>query len=113
MKQQYRLRRNRDFQRVRRIGKSRASPLLVLAFLQNEIGHSRFGFVVNKRLGNAVQRNKIKRRMREAVRLRIETIKPGFDLVVIARKPARNACYSEISETLDYLLDAANLSLPN
>jgi ribonuclease P protein component len=109
MKRQYRLRRNSDFQRVRRLGKFHASPLMVLAFLQNELDHSRFGFVVSKRLGKAVRRNKIKRRMREATRLRLSKIKPGFDLIFIARKPVVKGCYAEIEHTLEYLLRKANL----
>ena len=109
MKRKYRLRRNSDFQHVRQVGKSYASPILVLAFLQNELDHSRFGFVVNKRLGKAVHRNKIKRRMREAVRLQVEQIKPGFDLVFIARKPANQATYAEIATAITHLLKTANL----
>jgi ribonuclease P protein component len=109
MKRQHRLRRNSDFQRVRQIGKSYASPLLVLAFLRNELDYSRFGFVVSKHLGKAVRRNKIKRRMREAARLRLERIKPGFDLVLIARKPAGQASYHELAQAFDYLLESANL----
>lgn len=109
MKRPYRLRRNSDFQRVRRMGKFYASPFLVLAFLQNELNHSRFGFVVSKRLGKAVQRNKIKRRMREAIRLCIPQIKPGFDLVFIARRPIDRASYAEIEGTLKHLLRKADL----
>ncbi len=111
MKRHYRLRRNSDFQRVRRIGKFYASPVMVLAFLRNELDHSRFGFVVSKRLGKAVQRNKIKRRMREATRLRISKIKPGFDLVFVAREPIRQTNYAEIEQTLEYLLRKADLLL--
>jgi ribonuclease P protein component len=109
MKREYRLRRNSDFQRVRRIGKSYASPLMVLAFLRNGLDHSRFGFVVNRRLGKAVRRNKIKRRMREATRLRISKIKPGFDLVFIARQPIAQASYKKIEHGMDYLLSKADL----
>ncbi len=109
MKQKYRLRRNSDFQRVRHIGKSYASPIMVLAFLRNELEHSRFGFVVNKRLGKAVRRNKIKRRMREATRLEILQIKPGFDIVLIARKRIDQATYAEISQSLKRLLQKADL----
>ncbi len=109
MKRQYRLRRNSDFQRVRRLGKFYASPVMVLAFLRNELEYSRFGFVVSKRIGKAVRRNKIKRRMREATRLRIPNIKPGFDLVFIARKPILQACYTDIENTLESLLRKADL----
>ena len=82
---------------------------MVLAFLRNELDHSRFGFVVSKRLGNAVKRNKIKRRMREATRLQLPRIEPGFDLVFIARQPIREANYQEIEQTLLYLLKKSNL----
>jgi ribonuclease P protein component len=111
MKRKYRLRRQSDFQRVRCHGKSYASPIMVLAFLRNESSYSRYGFVVNKRLGKAVQRNRIKRRMREAVRLRMIRVKPGYDLVLIARKHINQATYSEISGSLDRLLQTANLLL--
>jgi ribonuclease P protein component len=111
MRRQYRLRRNSDFQQVRQNGKFYASPLMVLAFLRNELNHSRFGFVVNKRLGKAVQRNKIKRRMREATRLRIPQIQPGFDLVFIARQPICQASYAEIEQSLERLLKKSGLLL--
>jgi ribonuclease P protein component len=111
MKRLYRLRRNRDFQQVRRSGKYYASPLVVLAFLQNELNHSRFGFVVSKRSGNAVRRNKIKRRMREVIRQFIPRIKPGFDLVFVARQPIRQANYNQIQQSLAYLLKKADLLL--
>ena len=111
MKRKYRLRRNSDFKRVRQVGKSNASPIMVLAFLRNELEHSRFGFVVNKRLGNAVKRNKIKRRMREATRLRVSHIKPGFDIVLIARKHIDRATYQEITRSLEELLEASELLL--
>ena len=111
MRRRYRLRRNSDFQRVRQYGQSYASPLMVLAFLQNELDHSRFGFVVSKRLGKAVRRNKIKRRMREATRVRLPCIKSGFDIVFIARQPARRATYQEIEQTVEFLLQKADLLL--
>ena len=109
MRRRYRLRYNSDFQRVRQHGRFYASPLMVLAFLRNELDHSRFGFVVSKRLGKAVQRNKIKRRIREAVRLRLPWIKSGFDVVFIARQPMRQASYQQIEQTLDTLLKKTGL----
>lgn len=109
MKRKYRLRRNSDFRRVRHVGESNASPILVLAFLRNNLPHSRFGFVVNKQLGKAVQRNKIKRRLREAARLRLSYIQTGYDLVFIARKRAGNAKYAELTQSMEMLLKKAGL----
>ena len=111
MRREYRLRRNSDFQQVRQNGKFYASPIMVLAFLRNELDYSRFGFVVSNRLGKAVQRNKIKRRMREAARLRFPRIKPGFDLVFVARQPIRRASYAQIEQSLEYLLKKSGLLL--
>jgi ribonuclease P protein component len=84
---------------------------MVLAFLRNELDYNRFGFVVSKRLGKAVQRNRLKRRMREATRLRMNQIKPGYDLVVIARTRINQTSYQEISDSLDALLRTAKLRL--
>jgi ribonuclease P protein component len=112
MKRKYRLRRNSDFERVRYAGQSIASPLWVLAFLRNNLDHSRFGFVVSKRLGKAVQRNKIKRRAREAIRLRLAQIKPGFDVVFIARRFAGEAAYVDLAEGVEKLLKKAELWRP-
>ncbi len=109
MKRQYRLRRNSDFQRVRRSGKFYASPFMALAFLRNELDYTRFGFVVSKRLGTAVQRNKIKRRMREATRLRASQVKQGFDLIFIAKPPINQASYAEIEQSLEDLLQQSDL----
>ena len=86
---------------------------MVLAFLRNNLDHSRFGFVVSKRLGGAVQRNKIKRRMREATRLRIPCISAGYDYVFIARRPISAATYQEIETTIEYLLKENDLFLTN
>jgi ribonuclease P protein component len=112
MKRRYRLRHSSDFQRVRHDGKSHASSLVALAFLQNELDYSRFGFVVSKRLGAAVHRNKIKRRLREMIRLHFAGIKAGFDIVVIARQPARLASYAELEQALLQLLAKAGLLVP-
>lgn len=109
MKRKYRLRRNSDFQRVRHVGQSYASPLLVLAFLRNNLTQSRFGFVVSKKLGKAVRRNKIKRRIREATRLRLENISSGYDLVFIARQRAAQASYWELAAAVEQLVKRANL----
>jgi len=111
MKRQYRLQDSTDFQRVRRNGKFYASPIMVLAFLRNGLAYSRFGFVVSKRLGKAVQRNKIKRRIREAARLRLSQVKPGFDLVFIARQPMSQASYPEVEQFLERSLKESDLLL--
>ena len=111
MQRKHRLRANADFQRLRRDGKSLLHPLVVMAFLPSDLGHSRFGFAVGRRIGNAVKRNQIKRRMREAVRLRLRegVIAAGWDVVLIARRPIRDASFRQVDQAIGLLLRRAGL----
>ncbi|MFQ5576431.1 MAG: ribonuclease P protein component [Anaerolineae bacterium] len=109
MKRQYRLRKNADFQQVRRMGQSKSTRLMVLVALPNHLSHSRFGFAVSKRIGNAVRRNKVKRQMREAARLFFEQFQPGWDLLFIARAPIRRASYADIEQSVRHLAQMLNL----
>ena len=111
MQKDFRLRANADFQRVRRIGKSVANRCLVLVWAPNSLTHSRFGFAVGKKLGGAVQRNKIKRRLREQLRLHLKEnrLSPGMDVVIIARHATREADYNTLHQALNHLLSRANL----
>ena len=88
-----------------------AHPLLVLSYMPNNLEYSRFGFVVGGRLGKAVVRNRIKRRMREATRARLQEreIDRGWDIVLIARHPIVAASFQQVDEAIGLLLRRANL----
>ena len=111
MHKQYRLRANADFQRLRREGQTLAHPLMVLSYLPNGTTQSRFGFAVGVKIGKAARRNRIKRRMREAVRLRLQKqeIAPGWDMVFIARPPVAAASFQQVDEAIGLLLRRAGL----
>ena len=110
MKRAYRLRRPDQFQRVRREGRSWGSPLLTLNAAPNRRRMSRCGFVVGKRVGKAVDRNRIRRRVREVVRLAYDRIAPGWDLVFIARSPALMTVeFAQIQATVEQLLRRASI----
>ena len=103
-----------DFQSVRRDGRSWADHLLVLAARRRGLGEdglvpvSRFGFSVSRRrLGNAVVRNRVKRRLRAAVRG--AGIEDGWDVVLIARRGVIDIRYSEIERSLAGLLARAGI----
>jgi ribonuclease P protein component len=113
VKRRYRVRDNERFQEIRRHGKSYSNRLAVLCILENSLPYSRFGFSVSRRIGNAVVRNRVKRRMREAVRLRMHRIRSGWDCVLIARGPIRSAAYGEIERACTRLFRRASLALPN
>lgn len=109
MKRRYRVHTDKRFQEIRRQGRSYANHLLVLCALPNDLPYSRFGFTVNSRIGNAVQRNRIKRRLREIMRLQQDTLQLGWDIVLIARQPIRNADYHEMETACARLLRRAQL----
>ena len=112
MERKYRLRLNADFQRVRQQGNSWANKLVVLCALPNDLKHSRFGFVASRRIGTAVVRNRVRRRMREAVRLRLTSVAEGWDVVFIARSAVVPATYAEVSGAVEDVLRRASLSKP-
>lgn len=109
VKRRFRVRDNSRFREIRRLGEAYSDRLLVVCTLHNQLPYSRFGFSVSKRIGNAVVRNRVKRRLREAVRIRMDTIRPGWDLVFIARQPIRDADFHQIDAACVRLLARAGL----
>lgn len=105
-----RLRKASDFQAVRNSSKSLANPLLALRYRPNGLDLTRLGFSVSKRLGNAVVRNKVKRRLREIMRQ--APLKVGRDLVFTARPLAAQASYRQLAQAARDLLSRAGLLLP-
>ena len=74
-----------DFARLAEGGIARSHPLLVGRFVRNDLDQTRFGLATGKRLGGAVVRNRVRRRIREALRVMAPTFQPGWDVLIIAR----------------------------
>ena len=86
MQRRYRLSRSRDFDAVYRHGRSVSTRFLVLYwFPRDDDGEPRLGIAVPKGTGSAVERNRVKRRLRESWRERVDRVPPGRDYVLIAR----------------------------
>ena len=102
MQQSSRLTESLRIAEIHRDGLSVANRFLVIRYLANGLDRSRFCFVVSKRIGNAVARTKVKRRLREA--LRSSSVKPGWDAVFIARSYVRSASYQDLKQAADNLL---------
>ena len=113
MKRNFRLTQSTDFKRVRRYGKSYAHPLLVLVVLPTEDETTRIGVTAGRSVGNAVQRNRAKRLLREAIRSLLPMLIPGWKIIVIARKPILKTTLIEIQLSLRVLLSKANLLIEN
>lgn len=118
-----RLRSSRDFQRVRAQGRRVSGALLMLGYVaratQGEtdqtdaMDYTRVGFSVSRRVGGAVVRNRVKRRLREVMRRRLAGIAPGYDLVVTARPDAANASVVTFDQEVGALLARARLLIPS
>ncbi len=107
MQSRHRLTTSKQFSQVHREGLSIANRLLVVRVLANGLDHSRFGFLVSKRIGNAVVRNRVKRRLREVVRL--TPVKPGWDAVFIARRDINQADFQQLKQAAENLLRRTHL----
>ena len=84
-----RITRSADFDRVYRSGRSHASRVFVLhAFPRGDSEPARLGLSVSKKVGGAVERNRVKRLLKEAFSAQLESIQPGTDIVVVARGEA-------------------------
>jgi ribonuclease P protein component len=109
MQRRLRLRRNDDFQRVRGEGRTVAHPLVILAYAPNSHTGNRYGIITSRRLGNAVARNRVKRRLRETIRHWHPHITPGYDMIFIARHPVLGCDPAALEEAVAIVLRRANL----
>lgn len=83
--------------------------MLVLYYLKNNLPYNRIGFTVSKKMGKAVVRNKIKRRIKESYRLNEHKFKIGYDFVIVSRARAAIASYLDIEKSLLKLFSKAGL----
>ncbi|MFP3854588.1 MAG: ribonuclease P protein component [Anaerolineales bacterium] len=107
MERSYRLRSPTDFRRVRREGKSYAHPLVVLVASPNQMATSRFGVTTSRSFRKATERNRAKRRLRHALQPFLDEVEPGWDFVVIARRPILTAPWPDLKEALITLFNQA------
>ena len=103
------LRRRAEFEAIARDGSARSTPLLVLRYMRTERTESRIGLSTPRTLGGSVQRNRVRRRLREHLRRRLAAIGPGWDLLLIARPAAGQATFAELGGALDTLLQRASI----
>ena len=97
------LKRNADFQNVYKNGKSYANRYLVMYVLENQTGRNRLGISVSKKVGNSIVRHRVTRLIRESYRLQEDMFNSGLDMVVIARKSAKDETCQDIGSALQHL----------
>ena len=105
----FRVRSRFDFLKVQGSGRKVRGRCFILLTVENDLPFSRFGITVSKKNGNAVKRNRIKRKIREIQRVNRKEIVSGRDIVVIARRQAAEASFTEMESEYLRLARLANL----
>lgn len=105
-----RLQKEKDFKIVWKNGKSYISRCIIIKIRKNSRNISRFGVIVSNKISKkSTKRNRLKRQIREIIRLKIKQIKPGFDCIVLARQGILDRKYQEIDAEIIKILQKAGL----
>ena len=100
---------NHEFRRLYAKGRSAVTPTLVVYMRRNRLDGNRVGYTVTTKLGHAVVRNRVRRRLREIYRLHESELRTGADLVVVARGRSVSARYRDLER--DFLAASEKLGL--
>lgn len=115
MKQKKILNLNSQFRRVYKRGKSEIKPLLVVYYFKNKLTYHRIGITTSKKIGNAPERNRAKRVIKEAFRLlqqenlRLQNPQQGFDIVFVARSKTTKVKMELVKETMEKALQKGQI----
>ena len=109
MKKSFRVKREKDFKAIFKDGTSFANRKFVVYQLENQQNHFRVGLSVSKKLGNAVTRNQIKRRIRHILQSVKGSLVEHVDFVVIARKGVETLEYAEMEKNLLHVLELSKI----
>ncbi|MCY4021626.1 MAG: ribonuclease P protein component [Chloroflexi bacterium] len=109
MKTALRLRQSSDFARVRQEGKVYRHPAMLISLRDNDLPRNRYGFVVGKRTGTAVSRNRVKRRLRAVIDGVHDCLGQGYDIVIVAKPAILQQPYSELQRIVNVLFQRARL----
>lgn len=109
MNKRYRLRGREGFGRLRERGRVFRHAWLNVSVVRNDLPHNRYGYITGKALGNAVQRNRVRRLLREGVTQLHEDLEPGFDVLLIARSAILGRPFAEIVHVLETLARQAGM----
>ena len=103
------IKKNREFQSIYRGGTSHANRLLVMYVTENEQGVNRIGISVSKKVGNSVVRHHITRLIREIFRLNNDKIETGLNIIIVARKAAKESDYRHLESAYLHLCGLHNI----
>jgi ribonuclease P protein component len=93
-----------DFARLQSAGAFRAQPLLAARFLRTDLEVTRFGLSTGRKLGGAVVRNRVRRRLREGLRAVSPSFQPGWDVLIVAKPGLVEADHETLMGALQQIL---------
>ena len=103
------LRSKKDFTEIYNKGKSLGDRYVVVFHRENHLDYTRTAFLASKKVGKSVQRNKARRLMKESYRELKEQVKPGNDIIIIARNTINQATYRQVRKSLRNALHRGKL----
>ena len=107
------LRKQRDFSRVYKQGKSKGSRFAVILYRRNGLKFTRTAFVSSKKVGNSVERNRSRRLMRAAYKAIEPNVKSGYDIIFVARAAINGCKEPEVEKQLRKSLEGAGILTGN
>ena len=110
MRNTHALNKNYEFKRLYNKGKSAASGCVVVYCMKNNKAENRLGITVSTKLGGAVQRNRIRRRLKEIYRIHEHTVHLGYNIVLVARQRSRVAGWNELESSVLHLFGKLGLT---
>ncbi|MEX2546418.1 MAG: ribonuclease P protein component [Chloroflexota bacterium] len=98
-----------DFQRINGESRSRAHPALLMRYRRNELDRTRYGISTGRRVGTAVVRNGVRRRLRTILRRLEGQVQPGWDILLVARPAAAQTSQADLDQALTRMMGSAGL----
>ena len=98
-----------EFKKVYSGGKNYWNKYLIIYVRKNNLNYTRIGYSISKKVGNSVVRNKIRRRMKEIYRLKLNKIKEGYDIIIIPKRNAVNISYLELESAMLHIFKLGDI----
>jgi ribonuclease P protein component len=98
-----------DFQQIQGQSRTRAHPALLIRYRPNGLDRTRYGISTGRRVGSAVVRNKVRRRLRTILRQLEAEVKPGWDILIVTRPAAAQATQTDLGAALTRVMASAGL----
>jgi len=98
-----------EFKKVYSGGKNYWNKYLIIYVRKNNLNYTRIGYSISKKVGNSVVRNKIRRRMKEIYRLKLNNIKEGYDIIIIPKRNAVNISYLELESAMLHIFKLGDI----